>query len=117
MMVSFELTAADSVLLLVDVQERFLAPIPSIAPEQECGRNCRILLTAAAMLQVPTVISEQYPKGLGPTLPHLLAANPLAQRFEKTHFSCVGDKDLADHFAELKRTHVVLCGIEAHVCV
>jgi nicotinamidase-related amidase len=117
MMVSFELTASDSVLLVVDVQERFLAPIPAIGPEQECGRNCRILLTAAGMLNVPSVISEQYPKGLGATLPHVLSANPQARRFEKTHFSCGGDQALSDHFASLKRSHVVICGIEAHVCV
>lgn len=113
----FALTTATTAVLLIDVQERFLPAIPGIAPDQECGRACAILLAGATLLGVPVTISEQYPKGLGPTLPHLLAAAPGATRLDKTHFSCGDDPGLAGHLARQNRHHVVVAGIEAHVCV
>lgn len=116
-MPSFDPTPADTAVLLVDVQERFLPAIPAIAPDQPCGRACRILLEGAALLGVPVVISEQYPKGLGATLPALRAAAPAAPVFAKTHFSCCGDEALDRHLDALGRGTVVVCGVEAHVCV
>lgn len=113
----FDLTAATTAILLIDVQERFLPAIPAIAPDQDVGRNCRILLEGAALLNVPVTISEQYVKGLAPTLPHLLAAALGATRLEKTHFSCVDDPMIASHLDRQGRRTVVVAGIEAHVCV
>jgi len=113
----FSLTSADTAILLIDVQERFLSAIPGIAPDQDCGRACGILLAGATLLGVPVTISEQYAKGLGPTLPHLLAAAPDATRLDKTHFSCGDDTGLAGHMARQNRHHIVVAGIEAHVCV
>lgn len=113
----FDLDVANSALLVIDVQERFLPAIPAIAPDQPVGRACGILLAAARLLAIPTIISEQYPKGLGPTLPHLLAAHPEAPRLTKTHFSCDGDPAMRVAIDHLGRGHLVLCGIEAHVCV
>ena len=111
----FDLTTSNSTVLLIDLQERFQPVIPSIAPDQSIGRQARILRDGARLLQVPLVISEQYPKGLGPTLPHLVT--PEAAVFAKTHFSCVEDPLLKVHLAETQRTHVIIAGIEAHVCV
>ena len=102
---------------MIDVQERFLPAIPAIAADHPVGRNCGILLAAARLLTVPTIISEQYPARLGPTLPHLVAAHPDAQRLAKTHFSCAGDLQMQEAIDHLERKHIVLCGIEAHVCV
>jgi nicotinamidase-related amidase len=113
----FDLDAAGSVLLVIDVQERFLPAIPAIAADQPVGRNCGILLAAARLLAVQAIVSEQYPKGLGATLPHLLAAHPEARRLAKTHFSCAEDPALSEALDVRRRRHVVLCGIEAHVCV
>lgn len=112
-----DLDAAASALLVIDVQERFLNAVPSIAAEQPCGRNCRILLQAAGLLNIPRLISEQYPAGLGPTLPHLVEAAPEAPRFGKVHFSCAEDPALASAIDRLGRRQIVLAGIEAHVCV
>ena len=113
----FEFTAATSVLLLIDVQERFLKAVPGIAPEQPVGRTLGQMLAAARLLGVPTLISEQYPQGLGPTLPHLLAAHPEAERMPKMHFSCLDDIRIKERLEALHRPTVVLLGIEAHVCV
>ena len=111
----FDLTISNSTVLLIDLQERFVPVIPSIAADQSVGRHARMLRDGAALLHVPIVISEQYPKGLGPTLPHLVT--PEATVLAKTHFSCVEDPALKTHLAETQRTHVIIAGIEAHVCV
>jgi nicotinamidase-related amidase len=91
--------------------------VPAIAAEQSVGRNCRILLEAAGLLHIPRLISEQYPKGLGSTLPHLVAVAGEVPRFAKMHFSCVEDPDLKNALELSGRRQMVLCGIEAHVCV
>jgi nicotinamidase-related amidase len=113
----FDLTPANTGLLLIDMQERFLHAIPLMAEDQACGRNCRILLAAAQLLGVPATISEQYPQGLGQTVGFLTAANPAAVRLAKMHFSCCEDQALQAHLERSARSHLVLCGIEAQVCV
>lgn len=113
----FDLLPADSALLIVDVQERFLGAIPDIAPERPVGRNCRILAESARVTGAAVLVSEQYPKGLGPTLPHLVAAAGDAPRLSKTHFSCCGDEAMLAAIDGLHRPWWILCGVEAHVCV
>lgn len=117
-MSSFDLRPDTSELLIVDVQERFTAAIPTIAADQPVGRALGILVAGARLLSVATRFSEQYVQGLGPTLPHLLeAAGPTAERHEKMHFSCLDDIQLTNVLnARIGRT-LVVAGIEAHVCV
>jgi nicotinamidase-related amidase len=114
---SLTLDAAASALLLIDVQERFLTAVPAIAADQPCGRTCRMLLQAAGLLGVPRLISEQYPAGLGATLPHLVEVAADVPRLPKMHFSCAEDPALAAAIDRLGRRQLVLAGIEAHVCV
>ncbi len=116
-MTTLTLDAADSALLVIDVQERFLKVVPAIAGDQAVGRNCRILLQAAGLLGVPRLISEQYPSGLGPTLPHLVEVAQDVPRLPKMHFSCAADPALATAIDRLGRRQIVLAGIETHVCV
>lgn len=106
-----------SALLLIDMQERFLPAIPGIGPDGPAGCACRRLLAAARLLGVPVLASEQYPRGLGPTLPHLAEALGDAPRLPKTAFSCCDDAGLARAIEALDRPWWVLAGIEAHVCV
>ena len=111
----FDLTAHNTMALLVDLQERFLPVIPSIGADQPCGRKAKLLSDGMRLLGVPVIVTKQYPKGLGPTLPHLVSADQTV--FAKTHFSCVDDPVVREFIADSQRTHVVLAGIEAHVCV
>ncbi len=111
----FDITIANAAVLLIDLQERFQPVIPSIGADQPVGRHARMLRDGAAMLAVPIIISEQYPQGLGPTLPHLATVG--AKVCAKTHFSCVEDTALKNHLGETGRTHIIVAGIEAHVCV
>jgi len=106
------LRRADAVLLLVDVQER----INAVMADQGHVPRLEVLLDACRELDVPVVASEQYPKGLGPTLPSLaerLERPPL----EKATFSCGGDDAIVGALGETGRGSVVVTGIEAHVCV
>jgi nicotinamidase-related amidase len=107
----------DSVLLVVDIQERLAA---AMKPEEreKVIRNTGILLEAAGMLKVPRCFTEQYPRGLGATEPDVLAKmGEFATRFEKTSFSCCGADGFNAVLGNLARKQVVLAGMEAHVCV
>lgn len=99
-------------LLVVDIQERLIGAMSD--PEGTRAR-ARGLLAATAELELPTVISEQYPKGLGPTLAELKAAATGAEIVEKLHFSCVAAECLPASL--LAREQVIVCGMETHVCV
>ncbi len=63
------------------------------------------------------LVSEQYPKGLGPTVPDLASLVPPDNIHSKVHFSCLGDEALAGEIERLGRSQAVVCGIESHVCV
>ena len=109
--------AKKTTLLLVDKQERLL---PAMTGGAEAQARCAILLKAAKALEVPVTLSEQYPKGLGHTVPMLKEETGNAPVFEKLSFSCWRDKALKDHMIahhEAGRPLVILAGIEAHVCV
>jgi nicotinamidase-related amidase len=109
--------ARKATLLLVDMQERLL---PAMTGGTEAEARCAILLKAARALDVPITVSEQYPKGLGHTVPGLATELGNAPVFEKTAFSCWKDEGLKEHMIvhhEAGRPLVILAGIEAHVCV
>ena len=101
-------------LLIIDVQERLMPTIDGAARVQA---NCALLARAAGTLGMPVICTEQYVKGLGPTMPAVRAALPAtAHLVEKTRFSA-----LVDGVRAALRTHrtpnVLVCGVEAHVCV
>jgi nicotinamidase-related amidase len=108
------LDAARSVLLIVDVQEKLL---PAMAEPDAVVANGKILMEAAARLGVPVVVSEQYPKGLGPTVPALAALAAPESIMAKLHFSCAEDPAIGARLASLGRSQIVIAGIESHVCV
>jgi len=101
-------------LVVVDLQERLLPAMHQ--PERVVGEAVR-LLRGAAVLGLPVVATEQYPKGLGRTAPAVAAALAPATPFEKTAFSACGAKGLPAELENKKIKDVILCGIEAHVCV
>lgn len=103
-----------SLLLVIDVQERLLAAMPEAA---DCVDRILLLLEGARLLGVPALSSEQYPKGLGTTDPRVSAALGNAPRFEKIHFSCFREEPLRQAILATGRRQLVLCGVEAHVCV
>ncbi len=108
---------AKSFLLVIDMQERLL---PVMAGAAEIERRALILIKAAKAMYVPVLASEQYPKGLGPTVPSVREAIGNAPVFEKLSFSCWRDEAFKDHLTGLHedgRPQAIVAGIESHVCV
>ena len=106
-----------SVLLLIDIQTRLFSAMPPPVA-QVMQDNSIKLLQAAEWLSIPILLTEQYPKGLGPTIEEIKLALPTkAQRFEKTAFSCCGCADFKQKLITSGRRQVVITGQETHVCV
>ncbi len=113
------LSAERSALVIVDVQERLM---PAVVEPGRVLRNIDVLLKASGELKVPVLVSEQYPKGLGPTVaavrnalpPDSVASNPVV---EKITFSSAGSPAFMDRLVGLGRKQIVLLGAETHVCV
>ncbi|HZF34469.1 MAG TPA: hydrolase [Candidatus Angelobacter sp.] len=103
-----------SCLLVVDVQEKLA---PAVSDPADVVRNAGILMRAAARLGIPLVVSEQYPQGLGATVPELRALAPESARIAKLSFSCADDPALRQRIGEAQRSLIVIVGMEAHVCV
>jgi len=101
-------------LLVVDIQERLL---PLIDNHQNVVAQAERMIRAAAALDLPITVSEQYPKGLGPTVPAIRAAADGAARAEKTTFSFCADAACRQRITAAARAQVLLVGIETHVCV
>jgi nicotinamidase-related amidase len=105
----------NALLLVVDVQERLFKAMPQDA-QAPLLKNLDILVKAARTLKLPVLASEQYPKGLGPTIASLRETLPSAP-LEKLQFSCAGNPAIAEAIRASGRSQVVVAGMEAHVCV
>lgn len=105
--------AESSALLVVDVQGKL---VPAIQDATRTVAAIRWLIAAARLNAIPLLFTEQYPEGLGKTLPCLLSAAPDAPTAGKTAFSCVAGGCVA-HQSVQDRPQIIVCGIEAHVCV
>ncbi|HEY9772464.1 MAG TPA: hydrolase [Planktothrix sp.] len=103
-----------AVLLIIDVQESFRKYLPEFG---NLTRNISILVEAAKILQLPVVVTEQYPQGLGNTVSEIAACLGDHQVFGKQCFSCCGDDDFTGALRNLGRHQIIVSGIEAHVCV
>ncbi len=105
-----------SLLLVVDIQERLM---PAISPEdsQVLVAASQLLIKAAQIFGVPVLLSEQYPKGLGPTIEPISTTLEATLAMAKTEFSCWQNPAIRARIQSLQRPQIVLCGIEAHICV
>jgi nicotinamidase-related amidase len=106
------MTATDTGLLVVDVQQKLINLIDGHA---RIVWNIDRLIDGARLLDLPVLATEQYPQGLGPTTPEL--AGKLDRVFDKTAFSCGGCAGLCQEMQSLGQKKWLVCGIEAHVCV
>jgi nicotinamidase-related amidase len=101
--------------LIVDVQDRLAPAMPSEALAR-LTKYARALITAGKELGIPVLATEQYPKGLGATIPELKELLPAAP-LQKMHFSCGADPAFAAALESTGRRQVVIAGMETHVCV
>jgi nicotinamidase-related amidase len=109
------LDRARSALLVIDLQESYRGKLHGEAHVIVAARR---VIEAAAILGVPVIVTEQYPKGLGRTREEIAAAlPPSSARFEKTTFSALGAPGMRAHLDALGRDQIAVIGIETHVCV
>ncbi len=103
-------------LIVVDIQEKLLPPIWE---KERLVRNAQLLIRLAGILKIPALVSTQYMKGLGNTVPEVAALLPDTPSIDKMMFSCFGSEVFCSLLKRLpgQRTTVLLCGMETHICV
>lgn len=104
----------NAVLLIVDVQENFRKHINDF---DAMTRNIVTLVESSKILELPVLVTEQYPSGLGTTVAEIKTALGKHEQFEKSCFSCCQTEDFMSALNRLGRKQVLVAGIEAHVCI
>jgi nicotinamidase-related amidase len=103
-------------LIVVDIQEKLLPPI---FQKEQLVRNSKLLIRAAGVLKIPAIVSTQYAKGLGKTVPEVASLLPENEAIDKDRFSCFGSEVFCTLLKRLpgNRNTLLLCGMESHICV
>jgi len=103
-------------LVVIDIQEKLLPPI---FQKDQLVRNAQLLIRAAGILKIPALVSTQYAKGLGGTVPEVASLLTGTEPVDKTLFSCFGSDAFCSSLKRLpgQRTTLLLCGMESHICV
>jgi len=113
-MSDWRLTPQNSALVVIDVQEKLMNIMPR---RTEVIASIQKLIKAAQVLKLPTLVTAQYIKGLGPVCAEIVDATQGIVPMEKTAFSCCGSEEFVRALKDLRHQRLILCGIEAHVCV
>ncbi len=111
------MTLENSALVVIDVQEKLM---PAMANDARLSARIQLMIKGSGLLKIPIIVTEQYPKGLGPTTPDvqlLLSNSNVIGRAEKTMFSVRAGAEAFDSLAQQGITNLVIVGIETHVCV
>jgi nicotinamidase-related amidase len=110
------LEAEQCALIVVDMQEKLLPPIWE---KERLVKNIQLLIRLAGIMKIPALLTTQYAKGLGNTVPAVAEMLPNTQAIDKLMFSCFGSDAFCSMLKRLpgQRTTVLLCGMEAHICV
>ena len=103
-------------LLVIDIQEKLLPPI---FQKEQLIKNSQLLTRLAGILKIPALVSTQYAKGLGNTVPEIASLLPETPAIDKQMFSCFGGDVFSSVLKRLpgNRNTVLLCGMESHICV
>jgi nicotinamidase-related amidase len=110
------LVADQCALIVIDIQDKLLPPI---FEKDRLLKNCQLLVRTAGLLNVPTIVTTQYAKALGSTVPEIASLLPDALPFDKQMFSCFGSDAFCSSLKRLPghRNTMLLCGMESHICV
>jgi len=103
-------------LVVIDIQQKLLPPI---FQKEQLVRNTQLLIRAASILKIPAIVSTQYAKGLGATVPEIASLLNGTEAIDKALFSCFGSDLFCDAVKHLPghRNTLLLCGMESHICV
>lgn len=108
------LKVEDTVLLVIDVQGKLAR---MMVEKTELFRNQRLMIQGAQVLEIPIILTEQYPEGMGQTIPEIAELLTDVGPITKTAFSCCGESKFNTALQEVGRRQALLVGIETHVCV
>ncbi len=109
-----KLVAHETMALVVDFQERLM---PVIADNDAVLSRARLLLEGLTLLRIPFLVTRQYPKGLGDTVPIIREMTESVPTLDKLSFSACQEPHILEAIQALGRKNVVICGAEAHICV
>ena len=104
----------NTALVLIDVQEKLFS---FINKNTQLLENLKKIIKGVQALDIPIILTEQYPKGLGYTLPELKEILEIYNPIEKTTFSCYGEDEFRIKLASLNKNQLLVAGIESHICV
>lgn len=110
------LQAEQCSLVVIDIQEKLLPPIYE---KERLLRNAQLLLRLAKIVNLPVLAAQQYTRGLGPIVPEIASLLPNGAGFEKMEFNCFGCDEFTSAVKALPkdRNTLIVCGMEAHICV
>lgn len=109
-----KIKAEETMALLVDYQESL---VQAVDQSEKLAKNSAILIEGLKLLNIPIIITQQYTKGLGMSSAFVYEAAGTEEYMDKVSFSCLGDQQIAAKVREFDRKNVIVCGIEAHICV
>ena len=108
------INTTETMALVIDFQERLL---PAMNEREELAKQSEILIKGFKALDIPMIITQQYTKGLGMSVPFVFAAAEADEYMEKSEFSAMANEPIANAVKQIDRKNVIVCGIEAHICV
>lgn len=108
------LTREDTAFVAIDFQEKLM---PAMSGMEELEDKSVRLIKGMKALGIPTIVTQQYTKGLGETIPSIADALGDFEHVEKNTFGCMANEEFASKIKELGKKDIVVCGIEAHICV
>jgi len=108
------ITKENTVGLIIDIQERL---VPAMCEKEVLLKNCQVLIQGLSELEIPLLVTQQYSKGLGETIPEIKSVISDFSFIEKRNFSCCDELVVIEKLKELDAKNIIICGIESHVCV
>ncbi|MEA4972654.1 putative hydrolase YcaC [bioreactor metagenome] len=108
------ITDKDTAVLVVDFQEKL---IPAMNEKEELIKTSGVFLTGIKELEIPMVVTQQYTKGLGATIPEIAECIGDYKAYDKLTFSGCGTEEIYSAIKALGKKNILVCGTEAHVCV
>jgi len=107
--------AEDTLALVIDIQERL---VPVIRDSNGLLHNVDILIKGLRVLKIPMIVTQQYTKGIGMTIPTIIEAiGDDFSYYDKITFSCADDEKILQKIEETGKKNIIICGMEAHICV
>lgn len=110
----FFLDKDNAAFVIIDIQDRLAAAMKT---KDEVINNCLHIIELCKMINMPLIVTEQYPKGLGQTVKEIREALPIYQPLEKLSFNCCEEPVFMNEIRNLKRKNIIVTGMETHICV